>query len=126
MLLYGVKLGTKDVLNILHYQNFLKSLGLIAKIKPQMTQADFARAMLSGRKKADYKRLEETIMKGNEPVVFKADGMTFIVGVSEEDMEGQNLSKEEVTELVGKALSPITNKYFSDEYLLSHMEYFDL
>lgn len=123
--MYGVKLGTKDVLNIIHYQNFLISIGLIAKVKPSMTQVDFARAMLSGRKKANFKKLEDTIIKGNEPVIFKGDGMAFVVGVNKEDMI-DGLGENEVVELVKKALSPITNKYFNDSYVLEHMEYFDL
>lgn len=123
-MIYGIELGTRDVLKILHYQNFLRNIGLITKIKPNMTEADFARAMLSGRKKANYKKLEEVIKKDHEYVTFKASGMTFIAGVPKEKLD-EGMTKEEAADIIIQALAPITNKYFSDVWAKEKMTFID-
>lgn len=124
-MIYGITLGTKDVLKVLHFQNFLRSIGLHAKIKPQMNEADFARAMLSGFRKANYSKLEEIITKDNQPVLFKAKEMTFVAGVPKKYLD-EGMTKEEAASLIQKALSAITNKYFTEEYLVSRLEFIDI
>lgn len=120
-MIYGVEIGTKEVLNILHYQNFLRNVGLITKIKPNMTEVDFAKAMLLGKRKIDYKKLEEAITRKHEDMVFKASGLSFVAGVPDDKVKGR--SDEEITAIIVESLSPITNKYFSDVWVKNKLTY---